>query len=274
MNNQLITSVSTKVCSHCKVEKPVDEFYFKKDRNCYDWYCKKCNRQHSKKWQIKNYEYHLSHPPNVLSKICSQCKQEKPISEFHKRKDGKDGFRNICKICFHQETTRCYFKYKEKRQIYHKQWNFENKDSIKLKNKKHNLEHKDEISLRRKKRLDYRMKTDINFKIIRNYRGRVYRAIKNNIKSGHTLDLIMCSIPELKLHIEKQFLLGMTWDNWGKGLGKWQLDHIIPCSFFNMLDPVEQYMCFRWQNLQPLWWEDNRMKSDNVLLSSYCLNLM
>jgi len=31
-----------------------------------------------------------------------------------------------------------------------------------------------------------------------------------------------------------------------------------------MLDAVEQYMCFRWQNLQPLWQPDNQAKSDKV----------
>ena len=32
-------------------------------------------------------------------KICTKCKKQKPISEFHKDKSRKDGFRYVCKKC-------------------------------------------------------------------------------------------------------------------------------------------------------------------------------
>lgn len=35
----------------------------------------------------------------MKTKICSKCKQEKDIIFFAKRKDSKDGYRNICKEC-------------------------------------------------------------------------------------------------------------------------------------------------------------------------------
>ena len=35
----------------------------------------------------------------MKTKICSKCKQEKDIILFAKRKDSKDGYRNICKEC-------------------------------------------------------------------------------------------------------------------------------------------------------------------------------
>lgn len=35
----------------------------------------------------------------MKTKICSKCKQEKDIILFSKRKDSKDGYRNICKEC-------------------------------------------------------------------------------------------------------------------------------------------------------------------------------
>jgi hypothetical protein len=75
----------------------------------------------------------------------------------------------------------------------------------------------------------------------------------------------MCSIPKLKSYIESLWLSGMSWDNYGYGSNKWNIDHIIPCSFFNMLDPVEQYMCFRWQNCQPMWQKDNFKKNNKII---------
>ncbi len=62
----------------------------------------------------------------------------------------------------------------------------------------------------------------------------------------------MCSVPELKQHLESHWQPGMSWSNYGYGSDKWNIDHIIPCSFFNILDPVEQYMCFNYTNEQVL----------------------
>jgi hypothetical protein len=78
----------------------------------------------------------------------------------------------------------------------------------------------------------------------------------------------MCSIDEFKKYIESLWSLGMSWDNYGFGNNKWNIDHIIPCSFFQyyIQDPVEQYMCFRWNNCQPMWQIDNLKKSDKINL--------
>ena len=32
-------------------------------------------------------------------KLCVSCKAQKPLSEFYKRKDSPDGYRNDCKVC-------------------------------------------------------------------------------------------------------------------------------------------------------------------------------
>ena len=63
---------------------------------------------------------------------------------------------------------------------------------------------------------------------------------------------------ELKTHLEKQFVDGMSWDNYGK----WHIDHIIPISGFNFEnkeDPdFKQYWAL--SDLQPLWAKDNWRK--------------
>jgi hypothetical protein len=74
----------------------------------------------------------------------------------------------------------------------------------------------------------------------------------------------MCSISAFRKHLESQFQPGMSWHNYGQGKGKWNIDHIIPCNFFNMLDPVEQHMCFNYTNTQPMWQVDNLSKSDKL----------
>ena len=34
-----------------------------------------------------------------MTKTCTKCKEEKPVSEFHKRRDTKGGFKSWCKVC-------------------------------------------------------------------------------------------------------------------------------------------------------------------------------
>ena len=58
--------------------------------------------------------------------------------------------------------------------------------------------------------------------------------------------------------------LGMNLENYGK----WHVDHIIPVSFFKFknTDDVEFKMCWRLENLQPLWEKDNLEKIDKMIL--------
>lgn len=35
----------------------------------------------------------------ITSKVCNKCGDEKPISEFHKDRTQKDGYKNLCKPC-------------------------------------------------------------------------------------------------------------------------------------------------------------------------------
>lgn len=140
-------------------------------------------------------------------------------------------------------------------------WFAENKAKTKQQHKQWCLNNKQHVNLYRTERY----KTNLNYRISCLCRARIKDVIKGFYKSDKTAKLIMCSIPEFKLHIEKQWLPGMSWENWGFGIDKWVIDHIIPCSFFDMSDAVEQHMCFRWQNLQPLWWKDNLLKSDKII---------
>ena len=99
-------------------------------------------------------------------------------------------------------------------------------------------------------RYNHRYNTDINFRISKLCRSRILRALKGLNKSASTMKLIGCTSDELRKHIESLFKPGMTWENQGKG--GWDIDHIIACATFNLVDPEQQRICFNWSNLQPL----------------------
>lgn len=93
------------------------------------------------------------------------------------------------------------------------------------------------------------------------------RSIRYAIKKCHgkkadrTVDLIGCSIREFRDAMEKLFLPGMSWENYGTA---WELDHRAPLSAFNLADPYQQKLAFNVLNTRPLWKTDNRRKSDKI----------
>jgi len=95
-----------------------------------------------------------------------------------------------------------------------------------------------------------------------NLSRRIIKALRGKIKkSKSTMQLIGCTIKELKQHLENQFKEGMDWNNYGK----WHIDHIIPCARFNLDNEKEQQNCFHYANLQPMWAIDNLRKNDKIL---------
>jgi len=162
---------------------------------------------------------------------------------------------------------------KEETSKYHKQYNQDNKETIAEKKKQYWQDNKEIILEYRKQyrqdnnkiiveREKNRRQTDINFRLLGNCRSRLNHAIKGNSKSLSIKELLGCTIEHLKQHLEKQFTGGMTWDN--QGFCGWHIDHIIPCSSFNMESKEEQRQCFHYTNLQPLWAEDNLRKSNKI----------
>ena len=58
----------------------------------------------------------------------------------------------------------------------------------------------------------------------------------------------------------------MSWDNYGQN--GWEIDHIIPVSFFQYksTDDVEFKYCWSLCNFQPLWKKDNIEKLDKITI--------
>lgn len=165
------------------------------------------------------------------------------------------------------EMREYYLIHKNELKKYRKEYNRKNKAKILKQTTLYRLLHKDEISKRDKKYrkinkekiAEYgrnRLKTDIDFRILHGLRSRIWDAIRRNYKSARTIELLGCSIADLKNYLNKQFSSSMSWDNYGK----WHIDHIKPCASFDLSKPEEQHKCFHYTNLQPLWAKDNLSK--------------
>jgi hypothetical protein len=179
-------------------------------------------------------------------KKCMKCGIIKSKFEFHKNKTKKEGLNIWCKSCVKEYDKNNYLTNIEEKKRVRKEYY--------LKNRKERIKYQYKIKKER-------LKLDPIFKLIENFRHRVYVIVKNSYKLNNSIELLGCTGNELKNHLESKFTEGMNWEN----QGKWHIDHIIPCSSFDMAKLEEQKKCFHYTNLQPLWAIDNIKKSNNII---------
>lgn len=87
-------------------------------------------------------------------------------------------------------------------------------------------------------------------------RSRVKSAIRNGgyESNGKTSEILGCSFEELKIHIERQFTKGMSWDC----ISKIHIDHIVPLDSARTEEDVLALCHFT--NLRPVWASENLSK--------------
>jgi hypothetical protein len=191
-------------------------------------------------------------------KYCPRCSTMKIKTDFNKAKCRHDGLQSSCRECSHklQKQWSKMPEGKEKILNYRK----EHKDYFLNYGKIYRKQNRKILS---KKELE-RMKTDENFRIRKLIRNIVYKAVNRiakNKKHFSSIEQVGCSVDFFRDYIKQKFKPGMTWDNYGK----WHIDHIIPCSSFDLTDPKQQKRCNHFSNLQPLWAYENLSKGNKIL---------
>lgn len=263
-----------KICPNCLVKKDSSGFgkcASKKDglqSNCKDCrkdYSKK-NKEALKKKASKYYRENAA----IIKERSSKCRKENKerIREY------KQEYREKNREQLNDKQKEYARNNKEARDEYGKAYYQKNADKIKDYQKEYAKANRAKILTRAKRyhnsvkdrRNAYereRKRKDPQYKFLSNARSRISEAIKvnNGRKVSSTKELLGCSIPHLKAHLEKQFTKGMTWENYGE----WHVDHIIPCASFDLTKPDQQRQCFHFTNLQPLWAHDNLKKRDRIL---------
>jgi len=184
-----------------------------------------------------------------MNKFCKQCNREFKL-EYNSQLYCSDNCRQEVRKDFEKKYRKSL-----KRQIYLNKYRAEHKEEHKLLNLSWNKRNK-------KYRTEWQRNycKNINNRLKKNLRKRIWDALKFNYKSITTMKLIGCSIELLKSHLEKQFKSGMSWSNYGK----WHVDHIKPCASFDLSKTKEQKICFHYLNLQPMWEEENLSKGSKI----------
>lgn len=179
-------------------------------------------------------------------KLCSKCLLTKKMENFSKQ--GKNPW---CRDCSNE---------------YAKEYREKNKASIKTKANQYYEKNKDKKQEYDKSRLAYvrerdrqRYATDMNFRLKKVLRTRLLKTIKGIKTSRSMLSYLGVTLQFFKSFLQYQFNDEMTWDNYGN---VWEIDHVIPCSYFDLTIEEAKKECFTWSNMRPLLKQDNSSKSD------------
>lgn len=284
--------MSTKVCTKCGIDKPLERYSMQrgKRRNM----CKNCSSEYDKNRlndnpelkkrlhaQVKEYRENMTEEQRYIAslkkkakrrklsldvileeerihneaqsqgkKYCYDCRLILDKSCFGKLKMAKDGLNTTCSECRKKASVKYYY---------------ENDTELNEKKKEYNKKNKKKVLDRQKEYVKKRKKVDPIFKLSITLRSRIKNFMKckgTSKRIGKSIaEMVGCSPVELKEHIEKQFVDGMSWEN--HGLTGWHLDHIIP--LISVKTEEEMFKLNHYTNLQPLWSSDNLKKGKKLL---------
>ncbi|MBZ9984959.1 hypothetical protein LB521_27885 [Mesorhizobium sp. BR-1-1-8] len=95
----------------------------------------------------------------------------------------------------------------------------------------------------------------------------ISRAMRKSLEVGKKSrrswqSIVGYTVGDLMIHLESQFLPGMTWENYGE----WHIDHKVPLAahYYETPDDIDFKKAWAITNLQPLWATDNISKSDSL----------
>lgn len=193
--------------------------------------CKQCGREFNSK--------------TVWQKFCSSKCNRKWWNDNHNRKNVE----KICIICGSSfivpkgNWKTCSEVCKQKRLDYVRSTEYKNQHT--------------DFNNKRRKNTEYiikRLKQDNSFRILFRLRQRIRGALFKKKKIDVSLNLIGCTITQLKRHLQNTAIengyIDFNIENYNSK--EYHIDHIIPCASFDLTKEEEQIKCFNYTNLQIL----------------------
>jgi hypothetical protein len=175
-----------------------------------------------------------NHQPLYAKDMCKTCYYKKWYQD-NKLKEKKRG-------------AKYYASHKKKRAKQRRIWNRDNKHKL-------TAYYRDKF------------KNDLQFRLKKTLRARLYAAVKHKLKSGSAVKDLGCSIEDFILYLESKFHPNpltqelMTWNNYGQ----WQLDHVIELNNFDLSKREDIIKAVHYTNIQPLWTEEHVIKTAEYL---------
>lgn len=241
--------------------------------------CPRCNKEK------ENSEFYKDkHKPSGLFSRCKICCKEDIILNKDKISFRHKRYYNLNKNKIKNKHKEYYYKNKERVLFKHEEWKNSNKEYNLSWNKKYSrdyykthktqcinatklwcIKNKDKRNSYQRKYVKQLKLSNSNFKIACILRKRIYKLLIGKSKSNSSIDLLGCNITNWKEYLQKTAIkngyLDFNIDNYSTK--EYHIDHIIPCSAFNLECSYHQKLCFNWTNTQILTSNKNLTKGDN-----------
>lgn len=223
------------------------------------------------------YSINLVKEDIMETKKCTHCELEKELSEFYMQ---NNKYISICKTCIIEKAKQNYRlkhpnikkqkltpeeqreKNRKDKQIY----KITHREKYLAEKRRYYEKHKDKI-----KEYNIQYKRKKNNGQLYNWqafiRNKLYRFVMEKNAAPVIEFFIQCPRNQFKEYLESLFEEGMTWENYGRGKSdenKWQLDHYIPISYFDLTNAKQALICWNFRNLRPSWLRDNLGKSTTI----------
>ena len=180
-------------------------------------------------------------------KTCTKCQQTKPFSDYRSR---KDGLHAQCKDCHNKKNKEYRANNRNKLKEYIK--GYHKRPEIKERRREQNKNNP-------QKRLNDKMTKETKNVLLGVYPG------MTPVSEEYGIDKVGLTSPQYRAYIESLWTEGMSWDNYGRGGGKWCIDHKRPKNSYDLTDQELYRKCSHYTNTQPMWYADNVAKGDKLL---------
>lgn len=207
-------------------------------------------------------------------KVCTVCAIEKPLGDYYSRA-GVNGptYGGCCKACRKDKARKWRVENREKKREADRLWRENNKekkkemdrvwrennsDRKKENDKRYREENKEKI---KKNKKEYYEKNGLKY-LFQSISKRLHEKTNGEKKPKEIKVYLGCDESFLKKWFEFQFTSKMSWENYPS---YWHIDHVVPCSSFDLSKEDELKKCFEWKNCRPLKKEKNRSKSYKMI---------
>jgi len=190
----------------------------------------------------------------MTTKKCNTCFKDKNISEFTIRSQIKNSYHHRCKDC----TNKYAKEYREQNQniLKSKQQEWYNTNGKNWKKEYDNI-NKEHANTRDREKY----KNDSQYRMKKILRTRFNKTVTGKKIYSSSLMYLGVSLEYFHKWIEYQFDENMSWTNQGT---YWDIDHVLPCSNFNLEQDEDIKKCFNWKNLRPCEKKENYRKNNKI----------